>query len=234
MTDVVVRRLDSPDDLGPIGAAVVGEALELTLAAGGRASLACSGGSTPWPVYETLSEVPLPWERIDVLQVDERVAPDGDDARNLVGLRRTLTDRVPAVLHPLHVDPPDPSADAAVLRAAAGDPPVLDVVVLGVGDDAHIASLVPGDPVLDVADQPVALTGGYKGYRRVTLTYPVLDAARLVVVLVTGMAKADAVAALLAADPATPAGRLRARRLVVVADADALSHADAGPRPAAG
>lgn len=224
MIDIVVRRLASPDDLGAVGAAVIAEALELSLVAGGRATLACSGGSTPWPVYETLAQLPLPWAQIDVLQVDERVAPDGDPARNLSGLQRTLTDRVPATLHPLHVDPPDPDADAATLRALAGDPPVLDVVVLGIGDDAHIASLVPGDPVLEVTDAPVAVSGEYRGHRRVTMTYPVLEAARLVVMLVTGAAKADAVASLIAAESETPAGRLRPKHLVLVGDADALGH----------
>ena len=78
---------------------------------------------------------------------------------------------------------------ALTLREIAGSPPVLDLVHLGLGPDGHTASLVPGDPVLDVTDADVALTGVYQGRRRMTLTYPILNRSRRVLWLVTGSEK---------------------------------------------
>src|SRR5437879_12023103 len=80
---------------------------------------------------------------------------------------------------------------ALTLQQIAGLPPVLDLVHLGLGPDGHTASLVPGDPVLDVTGADVALTGVYQGRRRMTLTYPALNRSRRIVWLVTGRDKAD-------------------------------------------
>ena len=85
---------------------------------------------------------------------------------------------------------PRPSATPQTLEEIAGSPPVLDLVHLGLGADGHTASLVPGDPVLDVTDADVALTGVYQGRRRMTLTYPILDRARRILWVVTGSDKA--------------------------------------------
>jgi 6-phosphogluconolactonase len=110
---------------------------------------------------------------------------------------------------------------AATLREAAGSPPVLDLVHLGLGSDGHTASLVPGDPVLDVTDADVALTGVYQDRRRMTLTYPALDRGRRVLWLVTGGEKAGMLARLRAGDRSIPAGRVRADAALVLADAAA-------------
>lgn len=106
----------------------------------------------------------------------------------------------------------------ATLREVAGSPPVIDLVHLGLGPDGHTASLVPGDPVLAVADADVAVTGIYQGRLRMTLTYPVLDRARRILWLVTGAEKAGMLARLRKGDPAIPAGRVRQANALVLAD----------------
>jgi 6-phosphogluconolactonase/glucosamine-6-phosphate isomerase/deaminase len=107
---------------------------------------------------------------------------------------------------------------AETLAKIAGSPPVLDLVHLGLGPDGHTASLVPGDPVLQVNDAQVAATGVYQGRRRLTLTYPVLNRARRVLWLVTGAEKVEMLARLRAADPSIPAGRVNQERALILAD----------------
>jgi 6-phosphogluconolactonase/glucosamine-6-phosphate isomerase/deaminase len=107
---------------------------------------------------------------------------------------------------------------AQTLRSITGSPPVLDLVHLGLGPDGHTASLVPGDPVLDVSNADVAVTGIYQGRQRMTLTYPVLNRSRLVLWLVTGGEKAGMLPRLQTGDISIPAGRVRAGRAVILAD----------------
>jgi 6-phosphogluconolactonase len=107
---------------------------------------------------------------------------------------------------------------AVILQEIAGSPPVLDLVHLGLGPDGHTASLVPGDPVLDVADADVALTGLYQGRRRMTLTYPLLNRSQRILWLVTGSEKAGMLVRLLDGDASIPAGRVRQDHAVVLAD----------------
>jgi 6-phosphogluconolactonase/glucosamine-6-phosphate isomerase/deaminase len=111
--------------------------------------------------------------------------------------------------------------EAAAALYADELPPSLDLVHLGLGPDGHTASLVPGDPVLDVDDRDVALTGEYQGRRRMTLTYPVLNRARGILWLVTGEDKVDALARLRAGDGSIPGGRVATDHALVVADAAA-------------
>ncbi len=202
---------------------VVRDALGAAIDRAGRASLAVSGGSSPGPMFGALAASELGWERVELFQVDERVAPDGADARNLTGLLARLGPEVTARVA-LHAAPVDLGADAAAdayqqtLVDRLGPSPVLDVVHLGLGDDGHTASLVPDDAALEVVDREVAATGDYRGHRRVTLTYPALDRAALLVWLVTGADKASPLARLLAGDASIPAGRVRAARSVVVCD----------------
>ncbi|MFI5044729.1 MAG: 6-phosphogluconolactonase, partial [Acidimicrobiales bacterium] len=111
----------------------------------------------------------------------------------------------------------------ALIRSLTGpiEPPVIDVVQLGLGTDGHTASLVPGDPVLGVVDRPVAVTGEYRGHRRMTLTAPVLSAARSIIWMVAGSDKADAVERLLASDPTIPASLVHAASSTILVDRSA-------------
>ncbi len=186
------------------------------------ATLAVSGGSTPGPMFDAMASSDLAWPRIGVLQVDERIAPRGDEARNLTSLQARLLDRVTTNAHPLAVEV-EPPAEAARrsqrrLRSVAGAPPTIDVIHLGIGADGHTASLVPGDPVLAVDDRDVADVAPYEGHRRLTLTAPVLSRAALVVWLVVGDDKREALERLLGEDPNIPATLVTAPDQVIVTD----------------
>lgn len=189
----------------------------------GRAVVGLSGGSTPWAGYAGLADQAVPWDDVELVQVDERIAPDGDPDRNATGLADHLPAPALARLHPMPVDPPDPGGYGRLLGELAGRPVVLDAAVLGVGADGHTASLVPGDPVVEIVDAPVALSGVYEGRRRMTLTLPVLQRARRLIVVATGVTKRDAVRRMLAGDGSIPAGRLTRARLMAIVDGDALA-----------
>ena len=208
----------SGDAYAQIAAGVLAQALRARLETQERVSFAVSGGSTPGPAFRALAELPIDWPRVDIYQVDERVAPEGDPARNLSGLREHLVHHVDAVLHPMPVDASD--LDAAAAEYGAQLPSVLDVVHLGLGDDGHTASLVPGDPVLDVTDRKVAVTGPYRGHRRLTLTYEPLARANELVWIVAGANKTAMIGRLLDGDPTIPAGRLPQDRAILVTDQD--------------
>jgi len=176
-------------------------------------------------MVELLASSDLDWGRTRAYQVDERVAPPGSEARNLTHLVLALPLELQASLRPMPVDADDLAAAAE--RYAAELPEPLDLVHLGLGSDGHTASLVPGDPVLEVADRLVALTAGeYQGQRRMTVTYPAINAARRILFLVTGADKREALAALRAGDRSIPAGRVEQERMAVVADEAALGQAD--------
>jgi 6-phosphogluconolactonase len=172
-------------------------------------------------MVEILAGLTLPWESTALYQVDERVAPAGDPDRNLTHLVAALPLDLQARLRPMPVT--DDDLDAAAARYAEQLPARLDLVHLGLGPDGHTASLVPGDPVLEVTDRAVAVTAEpYQDRRRMTLTYPTIDAARQVLFLVDGDAKREPLARLRAGDAAIPAGRVHAERMVLVADTAAL------------
>lgn len=195
------------------------------VAARGRFVMAVSGGRTPWLMLARLAGEDMPWRDVHVMQVDERVAPAGDPDRNLTHLRDSLLAHAPLPpdqVYPMPVELSDAgrgaSAYAATLGALAGDPPVLDLVHLGLGPDGHTASLMPDDPALDVTDADVALAGPYQGHRRMTLTYPAINRARQILWVVTGVEKAAMLRRLRVADPLIPAGRVHQARARVFAD----------------
>jgi 6-phosphogluconolactonase len=213
--DMVARR----------AAAVIAADARAAVPARGRFIVAVSGGRTPWVMLRLLADEQVPWANVHVVQVDERVAPAGDPARNLAHLRQSLLDHAP--LRPDHIHAmPVEAADldgaarqyAQTLREIAGTPPVLDLVHLGLGPDGHIASLVPGDPVLNVSDADVAVTGPYQGHRRMTLTFPMINRSRRVLWLVTGGEKAAALVRLRDGDPSIPASRVRRDEALIITD----------------
>jgi 6-phosphogluconolactonase len=176
-------------------------------------------------MLRALADEDVPWDRVQVVQVDERVAPAGDPDRNLTHLRESLLAHAPLRPEQVHAMPVEgDDLEAAAIRYAgtlqtlAGPEPALDLVHLGLGPDGHTASLVPGDPVLGVTDRDVAVTGVYQGRRRMTLTYPVLNRARRVLWLVTGGDKAGMLVRLRGGDPTIPAGRVRQDHAMVLAD----------------
>ena len=209
-------------------ATLIAEQARAAVADRGKFVMAVSGGKTPWIMLRDLAQGDVPWNDIHVVQVDERIAPSGDPDRNLTHLRESLLAYAPLRPGQIHDMPVESSnLEAACLRYArkleeiAGSPPVLDLTHLGLGPDGHTASLVPGDPVLDVKDADVALTGIYQGRRRMTLTYPIINRSRLVLWLVTGGEKAEMLNRLRAGDPFIPAGHVRQDRAVILADRDA-------------
>jgi 6-phosphogluconolactonase len=187
--------------------------------------MAVSGGRTPWMMLRALSNQDMPWEKMHVVQVDERVAPAGHQDRNLTQLRDSLLKqaRLPVDhIYAMPVEAVDLEAAAAQyaekLQEIAGSPPVLDLVHLGLGSDGHTASLIPGDPVLKVAEADVALTGLYQGRRRMTLTYPILNRSRCILWLVTGSEKAGMLARLRDGDLSIPAGLVHREQAILLAD----------------
>ncbi|MFO0841648.1 MAG: 6-phosphogluconolactonase [Gemmataceae bacterium] len=221
-------RIDILPDAAAVArqaAVLVAAAARAAVAARGRFLLAVSGGHTPWQMLRALAAEDVPWAATHLFQIDERVAPAGHPDRNLTHLRESLLATAPlpeSNLHAMPVEEPDLDAAARryadTLAAVAGSPAVLDLAHLGLGPDGHTASLVPGDPVLDVADRDVAVTGPYQGRRRMTLTYPTRNRARQVLWLVTGDGKAGVLRRLLDADPSIPAGRVRQGDAVVLTD----------------
>ncbi len=218
--DAVARRAASD---------IAGQA-RVAISERGRFLLAVSGGRTPWQMLRAFSAENLPWRAVHIVQVDERVAPAESPDRNLMHLRDCLSGVAPLPPHQIHAMPVElEDLDAAArsyaesLRAIAGSPPVLDLVHLGLGSDGHTASLIPGDPVVEVQDDDVAATGIYQGRRRLTLTYPVLNRARRILWLVTGSDKARALGQLCVGDPAIPAGRVRQDQAVLLADQEAAA-----------
>ena len=225
-----IEILDSPDAVAKRAAAVIAGDAREAIAARERFLIAVSGGRTPWIMLRALADEQLPWDKIHIFQVDERIAPAGDPDRNLTNLRESLLEHAPLPeqnLHPMPVEDSDTESGAAqyskTLQQIAGNPPVLDLVHLGLGPDGHTASLIPGDPVLNVTDRDVATTGIYQGRRRMTLTYPVLNRARKILWLVTGADKKEALRKMRVADLSIPAGRIRQEQALVLVDKSAVN-----------
>ncbi len=212
-----LRVVDVGDDtsLAQASASFVVERINDVLAHHALFNLALSGGTTPWAMLDVLRTSDVPWDRVAIFQVDERIAPAGDPSRNIT----QMAEHLPASAHvdPMPVELAD--LEAAAASYAARIPRTFDLIHLGLGPDGHTASLVPGDPVLDVTDRDVAVTTNeYQGHRRMTLTFPVLDRASAVMWLVRGDRAADALQRLRAGDTSIPGGRVSCRNQVLFTD----------------
>jgi 6-phosphogluconolactonase len=207
--------------------------LDLALDQCDRAHIALSGGTTPAAAYRVLNQEHLPWNRVDVVLGDERWVPPTDPASNARMLRDTLLAEcgpgAAARFHPVPTELDSPSAsvdafEAYVRELCPGDPPRFDVMLLGLGDDGHTASLFPGTAATQERTRLVTIGAG-KGLERISLTAPVLSAARQVIFLVSGAGKRQALQRLL--DPAEPAERTPAKLVqpqapgLVLADTEA-------------
>jgi 6-phosphogluconolactonase len=228
---VKIEVLDNPDSVAQKAASIIAGDARQAVALRGRFIFAVSGGKTPWKMLRALADEDVPWEGMHVFQVDERLAPEGHPDRNMTHLRENLLGHSPLSpeqIHAMRVEENDPEAAAVdyarTIEEIAGSPAIMDLVYLGLGPDGHTASLIPGDPVLNVTDKDVALTGIYQGRRRLTLTYPIINRSRKVLWLITGSEKNEMFKRLIQRDLSIPAGSISQENAIVLADIDATGN----------
>lgn len=178
------------------------------IAARGQSTIALAGGSTPKPLYEAIATQDLPWDKIHVFWGDERyVPPDHPDSNQGMARLAWLNQvNIPAAnLHPILTDEADPAVAAVkheqhlrqFFQAPPGTFPALDIVLLGIGDDAHTASLFPHTEALQVRDRLVTV-GSKDGQPRITFTAPLINQSRSVIFLVAGASKQAALSQIFA------------------------------------
>lgn len=220
---MLVRVFETADDAAADCAGLLARRIRRAVAERGRATVALSGGRSPVAMLASLAAHSSPWRDLHLYQVDERVAPAGTPERNA---RLLALLPVPAGnVHLMPVELDDLAAGAAAYASTLPDR--FDVVHLGVGDDGHTASWAPGDPVID-DPAPVGVSGVFNGFVRMTLTPPVVNAARSRIVLVDGAGKASAVRRWFLDDPTVPVQRVRRTRTTVVLDQQAADQLTAG------
>ena len=234
-SELSMEVLETPDAVANRAARVIAGIAREAIEARGRFLFAVSGGHTPWVMLRALATEQVPWPAVRVFQVDERVAPAGHADRNLTHLKDSLLEHAPLgpqqiLAMPVGAEDLDRAAAeyAQTLQRECGSPAVLDLVHLGLGPDGHTASLVPGDPVLNMCDKDVAVTGAYQGRRRMTLTYPAINRARQVLWVVTGAEKAQMLDRLRHGDVGIPAGGVRCAKTLLLADAAAAGASKKG------
>ena len=235
MTNYRIERASDAESLARRASETIAARISLVLDHRDRCRIALSGGSTPAKAYTLLGQERLPWDRVDVFLGDERWVAADDESSNARMLRRTLLAEGPGAAALFHAVPTvelpdaDASADAfaqLLTTICPGTPPVFHLILLGLGDDGHTASLFPGTEAPTIVDR-WATVGRGKGLDRITLTAPVLSAADQVMFLVSGAGKRHALEQLL--DPAgsveaTPAKLVQpASTVVVFADDPALN-----------
>jgi len=226
-----IEVLDNAELVAIKAASIIAEEARKTAAERGRFIFAVSGGKTPWKMLRALADEDVPWKEMHILQVDERLAPAGHPDRNMTYLLESLIGYAPVLpemIYAMQVEQEDTESATAgyaqTIREIAGSPAIIDLIHLGLGTDGHTASLLPGDPVLEVTNRDVALTGIYQGRPRLTLTYPIINRARKILWLVTGSEKGQMLQRLLDGDLSIPAGRISQENAIVLADNDAAEN----------
>lgn len=218
--------LPNPEAVARRAAQLIADTARYRIIRSGRFTLALSGGSTPLAMLGYLGKLPMGWDRVEVFQVDERIAPRGDADRNLTCLEQRLVKQAklpPQQMHPMPVEKKFAVGlceYAELITGIAGDPPMLDLVHLGLGADGHTASLLPDDHRLDRREL-ITVSREYQGRRRMSMTYPLLNNARKILWLVTGGSKKEMLRRLYDGDQSIPAGRIQADKAVIIADRDA-------------
>jgi 6-phosphogluconolactonase len=216
-------------DVAEAAAAYLAQQITTTLATKSTFSMAISGGRTPWEMLKILAKADLPWQRVNLFQVDERVAPDGHADRNLTQLFQAIAG-TPMVtqlrIFPMPVlaaDLEEGCREYTQVIHEVTEGKGLDLIHLGLGSDGHTASLVPEDGVMEVQDRLVACTQNtYQGRIRMTLTYPLLNSAKQLLWIVTGSEKQEMVKRLLQQDPSIPAGSIRQENALLLVDQAAI------------
>jgi 6-phosphogluconolactonase len=223
-----IEVLDNEDLVAIKAASIIADEARKAVALRGSFIFAISGGKTPWKMLRALADEDVPWKRMHILQVDERLAPEGHPDRNMTHISENLLGNAPLLpgrIHAMQVNEKDREMAAdnysQTIKQIAGPMAIIDLVHLGLGTDGHTASLIPGDPVLNVINSDVASTGIYQGRRRLTLTYPVINRARKILWLVTGNEKSEMLLRLLKGDQTIPAGHISQEHAMVLADRDA-------------
>jgi 6-phosphogluconolactonase len=186
------------------------EKIQTALQERGQCTLALSGGSTPKPLYEALAEQSLPWEKIHIFWGDERYVPSNHPDSNQLMARQAWLDRINIPvenIHPMPTGANDPSKDAQSYESelqqffgvSAGEFPALDIILLGMGDDGHTASLFPHTEALQVCDRMITV-GNKDGQPRITFTIPLINRASCIIFLVAGESKRPALAQIFSPD----------------------------------
>ncbi|MBN9546384.1 MAG: 6-phosphogluconolactonase [Alphaproteobacteria bacterium] len=190
--------------------------------------LALSGGSTPRGCYRHLAHLhQVPWDRVEIYLGDERFVPHDHPESNYRMIRETLLSGTEVNPRGMFAVPGDGDAERAaqtyeeILRQQYGSSrllpqqPLFDLQLLGLGEDGHTASLLPGQPVLEEHAHWVSVVPDGRPEPRITLTYPALESSRLTVFLVAGAAKRQMLARARAGDRTIPAGRLKPQGAVI-------------------
>jgi 6-phosphogluconolactonase len=226
-----IEVFENADIVAQKAASIIAEEARQAIALRGSFIIAVSGGKTPWKMLRALAHEHIPWNGMHILQVDERLVPGGHPERNMTHLFESLIGHaslLPELIYAMPVEEKNTETAAAVyartIREIAGSQAIIDLVHLGLGADGHTASLIPGDPVLNVTDRDVALTGIYQGRRRLTLTYPVINRARKILWLITGSEKKEMLQRLIDGDISIPAGRISQKHAMILADKEAAEY----------
>lgn len=222
---MTLEIFNNSDEVAEKAAQYIEEKIRTAILTKGSFTMAISGGKTPWQMLKILAKAKLRWEKVFLFQVDERVAPDGNEERNLTQLFKSIEGSgimTRINVFPMHVISEnleeETKAYAEVIQKIAENGE-LDLIHLGMGADGHTASLIPGDKVCEVIDSDIAMTHSpYQGRLRMTMTYPLINRAKEILWLVTGEEKAEMLQLLLRQDSIIPAGKVNPVHATIFAD----------------